>query len=187
MKSLSLVLFIAFLALASSKSFLRGKKSEACSKTGGFGATSFIKVYLVADTGKFLARCNGCGSAAYSDSASIHGVVGNSWAQWKLYPGCDGKVALQADSGKYLARCNNCWYGGSYPDAAFVHEAGNGNSYDQWTLINNGDGTYGLKADTGRYLARCNGCVSGGSTSDFAFVHATDPSAAYAKWKIQLV
>jgi len=188
MKSLSLVCFLVCLIVASSRLSFKSqlKKSESCSKSHGFGSNSFIKVYLISDIGLALARCNGCGSAAYPNSAGVHGNIGDSFAIWKLYPGCNGAVALQADSGLYLGRCNGCWNGEAYPNSAFVHVTDPTVSYGNWLMINNDDGTYSFQSDTGDYLARCNGCVTGGAKPNFAFVHATSDSVAYAKWKIQL-
>ena len=151
-------------------------------------STAYLRAYIISDTGKGLARCNGCGPAAsgLSDSAAVHGNVGDSWAQWRIYPLGNNKIVIQSiDTGKYVGRCNGCWYGGAYADSAFVHVTDPSASYAQWTVATNSDFTYSLQSDTGKYLARCNGCVPGGAKSDFAFVHATDPSQAYVKWRFQ--
>ncbi len=156
-------------------------------KSKSLQSSTYRTVYLASDTGKYLCRCNGCGFAAASaltDSASVHGVAGDSFAKFKLYTMKDGKVVLQADTGKYLARCNGCWASAAYVDSAFIHNTNPSEAWAQWTMIANSDGTYGFMADTGKYLARCNGCVSGGAQSDFAFVHETNPASAWAKWKI---
>ena len=190
MKSLSLVCFLALLFVMGSSlksNLFTSKKSLSKSHSNGWVSTSYLQVYILADTGKALARCNGCGSAAYSDSAAVHAAVGNSWALWRLYPGNNGQVAIQSvDTGKYLSRCNNCWSSAAYPDAAFVHGTDPANAYSNWLLVANSDGTYSFKADTGKYLARCNGCVTGGSYSDFAFVHASSNSDSWVRWKIQV-
>lgn len=151
-----------------------------------FNENSYMEVYLIADTGKALARCNGCGPGAYSDSASVHANIGDPWAKFKIFSGADGKVAIQADTGKYVARCNGCWSGGAYPDAGFVHETNPNNPWAQWTLVANSDGTYGFQSDTGRFLARCNGCVPRGATPDFAFVHSTNQNDPWVKWRLVL-
>lgn len=186
MKSLSLICFLICLVFASSRMTLKKSMFKSNSCSAGFGSNSFIRVYLLADTGKAIARCNGCGSAAYPDSAGVHGNIGDSFAIWKLYPGCDGTVALQGDTGKYLARCNGCWSSAAYSDSAFVHATDPTQAYAHWLMINNGDGTYSFQSDTGKYLARCNGCVTGGAKSDFAFVHAGDTSGSWVRWRIQL-
>lgn len=43
------------------------------------------KVNLLSDNGKYLARCNNCGPAAYPDSATIHETnPSNPWAIWTI-------------------------------------------------------------------------------------------------------
>lgn len=84
------------------------------------------KYALKADSGNYLARCNGCiPGGAYQDSAFIHvpaaKLMQSPWAQFTLELLSNGKYALKADSGHYLARCNGCIPGGAYPDSVFVH------------------------------------------------------------------
>ena len=150
-------------------------------------STAYLNVYLISDIGKLLARCNNCGSAAYSDSAAVHGAIGDSFAKFKMFFVTTDKVVLQADTGKYVARCNGCWTSAAYSDAAFIHSTNPSDSWAEWTLTANSDGTYGFLGDNGKYLARCNGCVTGGAKSDFAFVHESNPANSWAKWKIQIV
>ena len=129
-------------------------------------------IALKSDNGKYLSRCNGCGSAAYSDSASVHGTnPSDPWSKWTPEKQSNGKWTLKSDNGKYLARCNNCWYGAAYPDAAFVHESNPANPWAQWEAEKLDNGKWTLKSDNGKYLARCNNCVYSGAYSDFAFVH----------------
>ena len=193
MKSLSLVCFLICLVFVSSrasfKSQLKLKKSEseACLKTSAFSAQAFLQVYLVSDTGKAMNRCTNCGPTAngVADTASVMGNVGDSSAKWRMYIGCEGKVAFQSiESGNYISRCRTCWQNALYVDGVFVVPDSGNDSVVQWNLINNGDGTYSFQGDIGNYLARCNKCVTGETVSDFAFVHATTNTVAYAKWKI---
>lgn len=144
------------------------------------------RVSLKADTGKYLARCNGCGRAATPDSASLHETnPANPWAIWTLETVGD-KVAFKADSGKYLSRCNNCWSSATKPDSAFVHvSATAGNPWAQWTPVDLGNGKWAFKADTGKYLARCTRCVTNGAYPDFAFVQATATTDPAAQWTVE--
>ncbi|OQR83689.1 cytochrome P450, partial [Thraustotheca clavata] len=139
-------------------------------------------IALQADTGKFVARCNGCiPGGAYPDSAFVHvtQVNGNPWAVWKVTNTGNGKLALQADNGNYLARCNNCAPGAAYPDEAFVHvKDWNGAPYAQWTCVDGGSGKIALQSDTGKFLGRCNNCLTNGANPDSAFVHVTSTSNA---------
>ncbi|EQC35232.1 hypothetical protein SDRG_07460 [Saprolegnia diclina VS20] len=132
-------------------------------------------ITVQADTGKLLARCNGCvPNGANPDSAFFHvsTSTGNPWAVWKVTNTGNGKLALQADSGNFLARCNNCAPGAAYPDEAFVHvKDWRTGPWAQWTCVDAGNGKIAFQADSGNYLARCNNCVSGGAYPDAAFVH----------------
>lgn len=188
MRPLNLVCFWAFLfVMGSSLSshLFKSKKTDLKSCSNGWASGSYINVYLIADTGKALSRCFECGK--YSESVVINAEIGNSWALWRLYPGCKGQVAIQyVENGKYLSRCNNCWGSAAHDDAAFVHGTKEANPWSHWLLVANYDGTYSFKADTGKYLARCRGCVSGTPYSDFAFVHVASNSYSSAKWKIQV-
>jgi hypothetical protein len=168
------------------KSKLNLKKSKAC-QTVIFSPTSYLKVYLVSDTGFALARCNNCGPTAngVADTAAVYGKCGDSFAQWRMFTGCDGQVAFQSiDTGKYIARCRNCWQSAAYVDGLFIVTGEANDSVAQFTMISNDDGTYGFKGDLGNYLARCHNCVTGATQSDFAFEHTNDPTAAYARWKV---
>ena len=189
MKSLSLMCILIFLVIATSSLSIKSKftKKATCTTTPQFNSNLWYKVYIISDTGKGIARCNNCGQGSYPDSAAVHGNIGDSWAIWKLYPGCNGQVAIRSvDTNKYLARCNKCWKKAAYPDSAFVHATNPNDSWAHWTMINNGDGTYSFKSDTGKYLARCNNCVTGGAKSDFAFVHATSNTGSWVRFKLVL-
>ncbi|KAF0693342.1 hypothetical protein As57867_015633, partial [Aphanomyces stellatus] len=100
--------------------------------------TGLGKLVFQSDTGKYLARCNGCAPrAAVSDQAFVHvdDWRNQPWAQWKCIDIGGGKIALQADSGNYLARCNGCEPGSSLPDSATVHmNAYQGASWAQWVM-----------------------------------------------------
>ncbi|KAG9401945.1 hypothetical protein AC1031_007647 [Aphanomyces cochlioides] len=82
------------------------------------------KLAFQADTGKFIARCNGCAPTATSPDDAFLNVSdwrGALFAQWSCEDVGGGKIALKADTGNYLARCNGCLGGAPYPDTAFVH------------------------------------------------------------------
>ncbi|NTV63066.1 MAG: sulfatase-like hydrolase/transferase [Oscillochloris sp.] len=156
-----------------------------------------MRVALKADSGNYLARCNGCiPGAAYPDSAFVHvppaDMLGSPWAQFTLRDLENGKYALQADSGNYLARCNGCSPGAAYPDSAFVHVSPAdlaGSPWAQFTLRYLDNGKYALQADSGNYLARCNNC-SPGAYPDRAFVHVSPADLAgspWAQWEIVIL
>jgi hypothetical protein len=148
----------------------------------GCGGYAGKKVYIVADNGLYLARCNNCGPGSSADSVTVHGSTGQAFAQWTL-SSVDGKCALKSDTGKYAGRCNGCWRGGKYPDSVFNHVTSpNGVSYALWT-VESVNGKFTFKADTGKYMARCNGCVPGLAKDNSAMVHATSPES-YAQWSI---
>lgn len=81
------------------------------------------KVALKADTGKFVARCNGCiVGGTVPDSATVHVTDSRlAYAQFtpELLP--NGKYAFKADTGKYLARCNGCSPGSTVPNTVTIH------------------------------------------------------------------
>ncbi len=58
-------IFLGLVYLLVVSSALHVKLSHKAALTGG-------KVNLKSDSGKYLARCNGCGSGAYPDSGAIH-------------------------------------------------------------------------------------------------------------------
>ncbi|NES07532.1 MAG: hypothetical protein F6K22_34920 [Okeania sp. SIO2F4] len=68
------------------------------------------KIALMADTGKYVARCNGCivDGATRDFLVIFHDVPNNPYVQFtpKLLP--NGYYALLSNSGKYVARCNGC-------------------------------------------------------------------------------
>jgi len=145
------------------------------------------KVHIIADSGKLLARCNGCGPGSYPDSVTVHANRGDAWAQW-VVEARGNKCALRSDTGRYAARCNGCWRGGAYPDSVFNHAgtASLGQSWTVWDMKRFGH-KVAFRADTGRYMARCNGCVPGGAYPDAAFVHARNPpSEPWALWTIEI-
>ncbi|CAK4837812.1 unnamed protein product [Aphanomyces euteiches] len=98
------------------------------------------KLAFQADTGKFIARCNGCApTAASPDEAFLHvsDWRGAPYAQWSCEDVGGGKIALMADTGNYLARCNGCLGGAPYADSAFVHvKSWAGAPWAQWTVNN---------------------------------------------------
>ncbi|OQR86307.1 cytochrome P450 [Thraustotheca clavata] len=158
-------------------------QQQGCSFNDGDSIT------LQADTGKYVARCNGCvPNGAYPDSAFVHvsQVSGNPWAVWKVTNTGNGKLALQADNGNYLARCNGCAPGAAYPNEAFVHvKDWHGAPYAQWTCVDNGNGKISLQSDSGEFLGRCNGCLGGGAYPDSAFVHVgTTSNSPWAQFNV---
>lgn len=138
---------------------------------------------LQADTGKYLARCNGCvPGGAYADNAGVHeSDPTKPWARWSLSKRPSGKWVLQSDTGRFLARCAGCGPG-AYPDSAFVHETNPDAPWAQWSLVKLANGRWTLQADTGRLLSRCNACFTGGKVADNAFVHVTD--GPWSQWSL---
>lgn len=79
-------------------------------------------INIQADSGKYLARCNNCGPAKLSDSASIYIIdPTEAVAIWTVIQVGD-KVALKSDNGKYLVTCRDCWNDSDEKDAAFIHK-----------------------------------------------------------------
>ncbi|KAF0707609.1 hypothetical protein As57867_006562, partial [Aphanomyces stellatus] len=156
--------------------------SQCCFKDGE-------SIFLKADTGKFLGRCNNCvlPRAAYPDSAFVHvtNPQASPWAEWKVYNTGDGKIVLKADTNNYLARCNNCAPGAAYPDEAFVHvNDWHGKPWAQWSCVDVGGGKVALQSDSGHFLARCNNCVKS-IYPDSGFVHPpTSTVGSWAQWTI---
>ena len=141
---------------------------------------------LKADTGRYLARCNGCVTSSVSpDSASVDAATSSdTLAKWSLSKRPSGRWVLQMDTGRFLARCTNCG-AGAYPDSAFVHVESPDSQYAQWSISQRPNGKWVLQSDSGRYLARCNGCFGGGTHLDMAFVHETNPDAPWAQWTLE--
>ena len=157
----------------------------------------FLKEYqnglinLQADSGKYLARCEKCGtpnpSYPYDNSAGVHGENPiDPIAIWSAVKIGD-KIALKGDNGLFLSRCYYCWQSGSYPNSVFVHvpeEEMRRSAYAQWTPELLSDGKWAFKSDVGTYLARCNGCVTGGKYPDMAFLVFSDTKLATSHWKV---
>ncbi|AOY83739.1 hypothetical protein BJP36_31290 [Moorena producens JHB] len=96
------------------------------------------KIALKSDTGKYVARCNGCvARGAYSDFLTIHvSDPGAAYAQFTPELLSNGKYALKADTGKYVSRCNGCSPTSAYPDTVTVHITDPTNApYAQWNII----------------------------------------------------
>ena len=95
------------------------------------------KIALKADTGKFVARCNGCiVGGKVPDFVTVHATDSSQpYAQFKPVLLTNGKWALQSDTGKYAARCNGCSPGATTPNSVTVHATDpNKEAYAQWTL-----------------------------------------------------
>lgn len=95
------------------------------------------KIALKADTGKYVARCNGCVvGGTQPDFAFIHAAdPGPAPVQFtpELLP--NGKYAFKGDTGKYLARCEGCSPGAKYPDTVTISAANPANEPKaQWTV-----------------------------------------------------
>jgi hypothetical protein len=140
---------------------------------------------FIADTGKYLARCQDCitgGSTSTSNFAFVYAdSSADPKAQWTVtwrFP--DGKVSLQADSGKYLTRCTDCGKS-TAKDTASVSDS-TVTPRSTWTIVKF-DNKVSFKSDSGNYLTRCNGCWSGWSKySDSATVHASNYLAPWAQF-----
>lgn len=147
-----------------------GRLNDQYDKTSGYYSSGKIyygdvssnvkleagQVNLLADNGKYLARCQQCGDAKYIDTAGVH-ITDPSlpWAIWTIEI-VGNKVAFKADSGKYLARCENCWNKATYKDNAFVHVADLENKpWALWTPVYMGGRKWAFQSDVGYYLARC--------------------------------
>jgi hypothetical protein len=97
------------------------------------------KVALKADTGNYIARCQGCiVGATYPNSLTVH-VSGAApppaYAQFTPEKLANGKIALKADTGLYLARCRGCSPNAAYPDTVTIHSANPSQEpWAQWTL-----------------------------------------------------
>ncbi|KAM0680566.1 hypothetical protein GINT2_001254 [Glugoides intestinalis] len=152
------------------------------------------KVKIIADTGKLLSRCNGCGPGKYSNSISMHLSKDdpNPYSKWTIVPS-NGKCALKSDLGSYAFRCVNCWTTGSvYSDSLFLPSTSSDTPptgpESLFTIEKQSSGKFIFKADTGKLIGRCNGCFSGSKLSppDFAFVHTSSP-ASYNVWSIEVV
>lgn len=81
---------------------------------------------LRADTGKYLARCNGCvPGGTKPDSAMVHVTKAQirtaKYAHWRIKRVGNRYTIQSVDSKKHLARCNGCVPRGAYPDSAMVH------------------------------------------------------------------
>lgn len=147
-------------------------------------------IALKADTGKYLARCQGCQNATATNTATVH-VTGNvrtlpSYALFTVKKMSNGKFAFRADTGKYLARCRGCVRGGP-SDILTVHESNPHAGYAQFEVQALINGKFTLRADTKNYVARCQGCSPRAAKPNIAAIHVPDYSGAYAQWTITLV
>lgn len=95
------------------------------------------KIALKADTGKLLARCNGCIVGGQPDALTVHATDSNAaYAQFTPVLLPNGKYALKADTGKYVARCYDCSPGATVLDTATIHVADpNAGAYAQWSIV----------------------------------------------------
>jgi hypothetical protein len=95
------------------------------------------KISLKSDTGKYVARCNGCiVGGKQPDVLAVHvDDPAAAYAQFKPVLLNNGKWALESDTGKYVARCNGCSPGSAQPDTVTVHATDpNKEAYAQWNI-----------------------------------------------------
>ena len=95
------------------------------------------KISLKTDTGKFVARCNGCiVNGKQADVVTVHADdPAQPYAQFKPVLLNNGKWALESDTGKYAARCNGCSPGATQANTVTVHATDpNKEPYAQWTI-----------------------------------------------------
>jgi hypothetical protein len=152
------------------------------------GSAQDLTIALRADSGRYMARCNGCMRAAYPDNAAVHveahELAGAPWAKFKLRRLANGRHALIADTGNCVARCNGCVSGAAHADSAMIHvPAGqvDGSPWAQFKIERLDNGRYSLQADSGNCLARCNNCASA-SYPDNVFVHVSAKEVRGAPW-----
>ncbi|MGK7922358.1 MAG: hypothetical protein AB4080_20365 [Trichodesmium sp.] len=100
------------------------------------------KIALMADTGKYVGRCNGCiEKGAVPDFLVIfHDNPNNPNVQFtpELLP--NGNYALKSNTGKYVSRCNGCSptaiEKGVTQDTVTVHQKSpSGKLHAQWKVI----------------------------------------------------
>lgn len=140
------------------------------------------RVALRADTGKYLARCNGCQKSLNNscpDTVSVHVASPTGSAIFTVVDAGNGRIALRADSGKYLARCYGCIIGAP-PDMLTVHQA----SPYPFSIERVANGKCALKADTGNYVARCNNCSPGASVPDTVSINQTVATQSTAQFDL---
>jgi hypothetical protein len=95
------------------------------------------KIALKADTGKYVARCQGCViGGTQPDFAFIQSPdPGPAPVQFtpELLP--NGKYAFKSDTGKYMARCNGCSPGATVPDTVTMSSSNAATDpLAQWTI-----------------------------------------------------
>lgn len=153
------------------------------------------KYALKADTGKYLARCNGCSpGAAYPDAVTVHASdpYKEAYAQWNIIPisfPTGSKIALQADTGTWFSRCNGCQRSvdGKIADTITVHIKGSPSAAYSQFKVASVNGKIALEADSGKFVARCHNCIAGGTKPDFVTVHVPDAEPTYAQWTPELL
>ncbi|WP_157951162.1 hypothetical protein [Cyanothece sp. BG0011] len=94
------------------------------------------KISLKADTGKYVARCQGCiKEGTVRDFLTIH-VSDPSIAPAQFTPQLlsNGKYTLKADTGKYVARCQGCSPTAKV-DTVAVHVTDPNNAAAQWNIV----------------------------------------------------
>jgi hypothetical protein len=95
------------------------------------------KIGFKADTGKFVARCNGCVIGGTQPDFAFIQSTGTSQPPEQFTPELlpNGKYAFKADTGKYLARCNGCSPGATVPDTVTIHSTNPANEpHAQWAV-----------------------------------------------------
>ena len=89
------------------------------------------KLGLQADSGKYVARCNGCIVGAPPDMLTIHATTPFPITFEQT---ANGKCALKLDTGKYAGRCNGCSPGAAYPDTVAVKDSDFSQSWTQFEM-----------------------------------------------------
>ncbi|MFY0563661.1 fascin domain-containing protein [Archangium lansingense] len=149
------------------------------------------KVSLKADTGSFMARCDGCQQVVtppLPDTVTVHATSADAgpFVRFEVVDAGNGKIALKADTGKYVARCHGCIVQATIEEFATIHATGAtppGIARFTPELLPNGKVAF--KADTGKYLARCKDCSPTSKTPNTVGIHATDArKQAVAQWTV---
>lgn len=151
-----------------------------------------ITIALKADTGKYLARCNGCQKStndSFPDTITIHATSPSGSALFNVSDAGGGKIALKADNGKYLSRCHTCIVGGTMPEFLTAHVTNLSISpFAKFTPVQLANGKCALKADIGLYVSRCQTCSPGATVTDQTTIHVTNPeSAPFAQFEVVVI
>ncbi|GLE00040.1 hypothetical protein PINS_up008767 [Pythium insidiosum] len=136
------------------------------------------KVAFKSDTGRYLARCNGCAPGGPPDRAFVHSASSaDPWAQWDV--GCINGPAsapvptLPAPTPPPVV------------PAPVVTTAPVASPIDSCK-----DNLISLRSDSGLFMARCEGCarVTNGNLVNSVTIHVPDPTGQlYAQWIVERI